>query len=88
MATEVQSKYHWNPERYQWERIDRIQYYRGFEIQTIRTHDDSHKYYHRAYRVVFPDGHSADFTINKRPGGNIKDLIRWLDYKADRGEFI
>ena len=84
MATEIQNKYHWNAETYQWERVDRVQTYRGHEIATISTHDDSHynRSYHREYRVTTPSGRVSNFRINKR-GGNIKNLKEWIDFNID-----
>ena len=81
MATAVQEKYHWNPESYEWERVDRVQNYKGHEICTVSTHDDTHDYrsYHRHYRVTCPSGRSFIWGINKR-GGNIKELKGYIDF--------
>lgn len=84
MAREIpmDGKYHWNPEFYQWERADRVQWYKGHKITTITTHDDTHTWSHREYRILFPDGSECDFRINKRRGGNIKDLKWWIDTRV------
>ena len=82
---EVQDKYHWNQERWQWERVDRVQEYRGVEIATISTHDDYHKSYHRAYKVRYPSGLETYWQINKR-GSNIKKLKGWIDFKISRDD--
>ena len=78
MATEIQNKYHWNEDRYQWERVDRVQTYRGHEIATVSTHDEGWNVCHRAYIVTFPSGRQSYFGIDKR-GGNIKNLKTWID---------
>lgn len=78
MATAVQEKYHWNEDRYQWERVERVQNYRGHEICTVSTHDEGWNVCHRCYRITFPSGRQSMWTINKR-GGNIKDLKEWID---------
>lgn len=78
-------KYNWNSTRWQWERINRTQYYKCFTIQTILHHDDSHKHYGRSYRVIFPDGHNTDFLI--KPGNTIKELKQWLDYRIVSGKY-
>lgn len=86
MASEVQEKYHWHSDYYRWERVDRVQNYRGCEICTISTHDDDHHplSYHREYRVTYPSGKTNYWRINKKPGGNIKDLKEWIDFKISR----
>ena len=81
----MDGKYHWNERYYQWERADRVQEYMGCTITTITTHDDSHTWSHREYRITFPNGEECDFRINKRAGGNIKDLKEWLDWKEREG---
>lgn len=79
--------YHWNKEYYQWERVDRVQEYRGCRIESLSTHDDSgRKIYHRWYRTTYPDGHVTYTMINKREGGNIKDLKEYIDFKIKYGE--
>lgn len=76
-------KYIYNESYFQWERVDRIQEYKGNTIETITSHGDyANAPNHREYRVTFQDGHTTYFPINKRPGGNIKDLKMWLDYRA------
>lgn len=82
MATAIQNKFHWNDERYQWERVERVQEYRGHTIQSISTHDESHTIYHRAYRVIHPSGKVSDWTVNKR-GGNIKEIKKFIDFNVD-----
>ena len=83
MATMIQSKYHWNGERYQWERVDRVQYYRGHEICTVSTHDEGWHVKHRVYVVTFPSGKQTYFGIDKR-GGNIANLKKWIDANIEK----
>lgn len=85
MATAIQEKYHWNEKHFQWERIDHVQQYKGYEIQTVSTHDDNHNYwsYHRHYWVICPTGRTFMWGINKR-GGNIKNLKSHIDDIIER----
>ncbi len=79
--------YHWNEEYSQWERVDRVQEYRGCRIESLSTHDDSDKpIYHREYRTTYPNGFVAYTRINKRKGGNIKDIKAYIDFKIKYGE--
>lgn len=89
MATAIQEKYHWNEERYQWERVDRVQQYRGHEIASIATHDANWKHSHRAYIVTRPSGRSFYYEINKR-GCNMKNLKEWIDFNVEnnRTQFL
>ena len=92
MTTVIQEKYHWIEERKQWERVDKIQTYRGHEIATISYHRDwllTPPEHHRAYRVTFPSGRVSTWDINKR-GGNIKALKKWIDFNIehDRKEHL
>lgn len=75
-----------NDEMYQWERVDRVQTYRGIKIETLTSHADggTHPQNHREYRVTWPDGHTSYFPINKRPGGNISDLKTYIDHKLNQ----
>lgn len=80
-------KYVWNEIFYQWERVDRVQYYRGFKIETLSTHDDRDRpIYHREYRTTYPDGKVVYTRINKRRGGNIADLKQYIDFKLKYNE--
>ena len=79
------TKYIYNEETYEWERVDKVQYYKGIKIETIATHDNAHKVHHREYRVYWPDGKTSDWTINKR-GGNIKNLKGYIDFRFRYGE--
>lgn len=79
--------YHWNERYYQWERVNRVQEYRGCKIETLSVHDDSDDpVYHREYRTTYPSGKVVYTRINKREGGNIKDLKEYIDfnYKYNR----
>ena len=79
-------QYKWNASRYQWERVDRVQEYKGIKIETVHSHADSYNApRHRDYRVTWPDGTKTDFPINKRSGGNIKDLKMYIDFKIKYG---
>lgn len=85
MATEIQTKYHWIEERKQWERVDKVQTYRGHEIATISYHRDwllTPPDHHRGYRVTTPSGSVHVWQINKR-GGNIKRIKEWIDFNID-----
>lgn len=80
------NKYTWNEEFYQWERLERVQEYKGCKIETLRTHDDSDDpVYHREYRTTYPSGKVTHTFINKRAGGNIKDLKEYIDFKVKYG---
>lgn len=86
MATAVQEKYHWNEERYQWERVDRVQQYRGHEICTVSYHadwDEKIPDNHRGYLVTYPSGRQTLWQIGKRRGMNIKDLKEYIDFNVD-----
>ena len=76
----MENKYSYNEEMYQWERVDKVQHYKGYKIETISTHDDSWQSKHREYRVTAPNNHVSYFGINKR-GGNITSLKYWIDTK-------
>lgn len=82
MTTAIQNKYRWNVDHSQWERVEKVQEYRGHTIQSLSTHDDSHTVYHRVYRITTPSGLTSDWTINKR-GGNIKELRKWIDFNIE-----
>lgn len=74
-------KYKWNETLYQWERVERVQEYKGCKIETLSTHNDrDNPHYSRAYRVTYPSGKVSYWTINKR-GGNIKNLKEYIDFK-------
>ena len=81
MATAIQNKFHWSEDRHRWERIDRVQNYKGHEIASVTWHYDNGKYWetHRDYRITFPSGRVSCFGINKR-GGNIKALKEYIDF--------
>ena len=79
--------YQWNKEMYQWERVNRVQEYRGVKIETLSTHDDSENpTYHREYRITYPSGRITYRRINKRECGNITDLKKYIDFKIKYGE--
>ena len=81
--------YQWNKEMYQWERVDRVQEYKGHKIETLSTHDDriiGRPIYHREYRITCPSGAVTYRRINKREGGNIRDIKEMIDFKAKYGE--
>ena len=94
MATAIENKFHWNEKLHRWERVDRVQTYRGHKIETVTWHYDTDNYYHyweshRDYRITYPSGRSSAFGINKR-GGNIKSLKEWIDFNVDndRKEYL
>ena len=78
-----------NEEMHQWERVDRVQEYKGHTIETITCHgeysDPLNIKNHREYRVTSPDGRVSYRRINKREGGNIKDLMEYIDFKERYG---
>lgn len=76
------NKFFYNDETHAWERVDRTQDYKGVKIETITYHNDyDFAENHREYRVTYPSGRVAHFPINKRAGGNIKDLKAYIDFK-------
>ena len=78
--------YQWNEEYQEWQRVDRVQEYKGCIIETLSTHDDSsNPIYHREYRTTYPSGKVVYTRINKRAGGNIKDLKLYIDFKIKYG---
>ena len=85
MATAIQNKFHWNEDRNRWERVDRVQEYKGHEIASVTWHYDDERYWetHRDYRITFPSGRVSCFGINKR-GGNIKSLKEWIDFNIEK----
>ena len=88
MATAIQEKYHWNEDRAQWERVDKVQTYRGCEIATVSYHRDwvlTPPDNHRGYLVTYPSGVQHLWGINKR-GGNINRLKEWIDFKIKRND--
>ena len=86
MKAVMESKYQWNEELFQWERVERVQEYRGCMIETLRTRDDSDDpIYHREYRTTYPSGKVTYTRINKRACGNIKDLKEYIDFKLKYG---
>ena len=92
MATAIQNKYHWNEDRFQWERVDRVQEYKGHEIATITYHADwvlTIPDNHRAYVVTCPSGRQFYYGIDKR-GGNIKKLKEYIDFnvKHNRTQYL
>lgn len=79
--------YKWNNELYRYERIDRTQEYKGCKIETLSTHNDSdNPTFHREYRLTYPSGRVSYWTINKRKGGNIKDIKEYIDFKTKYGK--
>ena len=78
----MENKYHYNEEMYAWEKIVKVQYYKGTKIESISSHADYFNApHHRFYRVTWLDGHVSDFGIDKR-GGNIKELKAYIDFKT------
>lgn len=82
--------HHFNEKLHQWERLDRVQEYKGVKIETIHAHNDvdcfsKYRYQTRFYRITYKDGRTWDMTINKR-GGNIKGLKEYIDFKERIGE--
>ena len=81
--------YHWNPDMYAWERLDRVQNYKGCVIRSITYHHDytdpGKIRNHREYRITFPDGHEGHFG-NFKNGGSLKELKEWIDWKERHGE--
>ena len=81
--------FHWNGERYAWERLGRTIKYKGCVLRSITYHWDYNDpckiENHREWRITFPDGHEAQFGSVKR-GGSLKDLKDYIDFKARYGE--
>ena len=83
----AQNLFHWNESSCQWERVDRVQTYKGLKIETVIYHGDWHYAdNHREYRVTRPDGSTFVFGINKQ-GGNIKRLKSYIDFKLKYNEW-
>ena len=82
-------KYHWNKESFQWERLDRVQEYKGCIIRSITYHsewnDPMKIRNHREYRITFPDGHEGWFGSFKK-GGSLKELKDFIDFKEKYGK--
>lgn len=75
--------FHYNEQFCEWERVDRVQEYKGVKIETLTTHGDySNAPRHREYRVTYPDGRISYVPINKRQGCNIRDLKDFIDYES------
>ncbi len=88
--TGIEEKYHWKQDRRRWERVDRVQEYRGHKIETVSWHyDGEYSESHRDYKLTTPSGQVSCWHINKR-GGNIKALKEWVDYNIDhnRTEYL
>lgn len=84
--------FHHNEEMHCWERLDRVQNYRGHIIKTVTYHQEGtvgRQENHREYIVEFPSGRVSIFGINKR-GGNIKELKEYIDFniKHNRVEYL
>ena len=83
-------KYYWNDKTFSWERVDRVQEYKGHKIESVTYHADStHARNHRFYRVTFPSGRIGEFPINKC-GGNIDSIKSYIDFniKHNRTEYL
>lgn len=81
----MENKFYFNEDNHQWERIDRVQKYKGVVIQSITYHFDYHgAENHREYRLIYPDGRTGVFGINKR-GGNIKEIKFYIDFNRKYG---
>ena len=84
--------FHHNTELHQWERLEKVQEYRGHKIESITYHREwllEVPDNHRAYRVTFPSGRVSYWDINKR-GGNIKAVKEYIDFNIehDRKEYL
>lgn len=78
-------KFTYNREACTWERIDRVQEYRGIEIKTVTYYiEGCPKYRHREYQYSM-NGTDYCFGIDKR-GGNIKELKELIDRKLAKAE--
>lgn len=85
MSTGLENKYQWNEQYHHWERVERVQEYKGCKFESMRIHDDSDDpHYSREYRITWPSGKVNYWTINKR-GGNIKALKEYIDFKIKYG---
>lgn len=82
-------KFVYNEEMHEYERVDRVQEYKGIKIETLTTHGDYYnpkdRHNTRSYRLTYPDGRTSLFPINKR-GGNIKNLKEYIDFKIKYNE--
>ena len=73
----MESKFHFNEEFCEWQRVDRAQVYRGITIETLTVHADyDNAPRHREYRINYPNRQAGYIRINKRDG-NIK-TVKWL----------
>jgi hypothetical protein len=89
MGTAIENKYHWNEDRRKWERVDRVQEYRGHKIESVTWHYDNDWITHREYRVTRPSG-IVNYWGNMKRGGSIKNIKDDIDfnYKYDRKEHL
>jgi len=69
---------------HRWERVDRVQEYRGCTIKSVTYHMEYINPFkvvnHREYQITFPDGHTGYFPMNRRDG-TIAGLKHWIDLK-------
>ena len=78
-------KFTYNREMYQWERIDRVQEYKGIEIKTVTYYMDGRpKRRHREYQYNI-NGNDRYLGIDKR-GGNIKTVKELIDRELAKAE--
>lgn len=81
-------KFVWNEETKDWERVDRVQEYKGVQIKTVTYHwgyiEPLRIRNHRKYVLTYPNGRVAEWGINKR-GGNIKELKEYIDFQIKYG---
>lgn len=77
-------KFFYNNDMYEWQRVDRVQTYKGVLIETITAHHDyadpAKIRNYKEYRITYPGGGIAYIGINKR-GGNIKTVKELIDRK-------
>ena len=81
--------FHWNNERYKWERLNRTIYYRGCVLRSVTHHAERRFPHdnenHKEWYITFPDGHESAFGSVKR-GGDLKSLKEYIDFKIKHGE--
>lgn len=81
--------FHYNPKRYDWERLNREIKYKGCFLRSITYHADCTDplkiVNHREWRITFPDGHEGQFGSVKC-GGSLKELKDYIDWKERHGE--
>ena len=80
--------FHWNAERYEWERLNRTVKYKGCVLRSITYHREwinpKDCVNHKEWFVTFPDGHEACFGSVKR-GGSLARLKEYIDFLEKAG---